>query len=466
MKHALPLKKIHFIGIGGIGMSAIAEMLKDLGIYVQGSDEKASANTERIQHKDIPVFIGHNAEHIKGVDAVVVSSAIRADNPELVAARQLGLPVAHRSEMLAEILHYKQSICVSGTHGKTTTSSLIACILMQANMRPSFIIGGILNSQASNARLGRGQYVVVESDESDGSFLRLPATIAVITNIDPEHMDYYETFDNVKKAYQLFVEKTSFYGFGVLCIDHPVVKELATQITSRKIISYGFDKAADVHADHVRISPGELIFDVFVRVSSGKFRKIKDVKLNMFGRHNVSNALAAISVATQLGVKDAVIKKALGRFKGIQRRLTRRGNIKGIQIFDDYAHHPVEVKASINALREAVKGRLIVVFQPHRYTRLKNFWKEFLSCFDEADEVFICDIYGAGETPIPGIDSAAFVKDLARYHKNIRLISDLTHFADMIAQNVVPGDTVLCMGAGSISTQTIDMVRQLKRIMK
>ncbi len=463
MKLILPLKKIHFIGIGGIGMSAIAEMLDDLGVKVQGSDAKENSNTIRIRRKGIPVFIGHSSDHLTGVDAVVISSAIHENNPELREARRLGLPVGHRSEMLAEILHYKQSICVSGTHGKTTTSSLIASVLMQARLKPSFVIGGILNSQASNARLGRGKYVVVEADESDGSFLKLPTTISVITNIDPEHMDFYQTYDHMKKAYELFIRNTAFYGFSVLCVDHPVVRELADTIKERKIITYGLDKKADVHADHIRYEQGRLTFDVFVR-KGNKFKKIKDISLSLIGRHNVQNALAAIAVGTQLGIKEEVIKKALERFEGIQRRLTERGNVHNIHIYDDYAHHPVEIKATLSAVREASPdSKIIAVFQPHRYTRLRDLWNDFLHSFSEANHVIVCEVYGAGDDPISDITGENFFKALQKEHPSVSFLSDFEQLPDQIKKLTSSGDRVVCLGAGSISGQAVRLVQSLKK---
>ncbi len=464
MKLTCPLKKIHFIGIGGIGMSAIAEMLADLGIKVQGSDAKESANTIRVREGGIPVFIGHNVKNLKGVDAVVISSAIHPNNPELLAARRLGLPVGHRSEMLAEILAYKRSICVSGTHGKTTTSSLIASILMAARMKPSFVIGGILNSQASNARLGTGDYVVVEADESDGSFLRLPTTISVVTNIDPEHMDHYQTFENMKKAYQLFIRNTAFYGFSVVCADHPVVREIIEDIHERRLISYGMDKKADVHADHIRIEPDGLIFDVFIKNGS-KFRKIKDVRLAMLGRHNVLNALAAIAVGVNLGVQDSVIKKALRGFEGIQRRLTYRGKIGKTRVFDDYGHHPIEVAATLQAVREATTGKVVAVFQPHRYSRFRDLWDEFLRCFEMADSVYVCDVYAAGETPIPGITAPAFVQALHGGHKNVSYLPDIAALEE-IAKELDAQDTIVCLGAGSVSSQIISLLKSVKGLKK
>ncbi len=461
MKKTLPLKRIHFIGIGGIGMSAIAEMLDDLGICVQGSDAKESANTKRVRDKGIPVFIGHSADNLKGVDAVVVSTAIQPDNPELIAAKQLGIPVGHRSEMLAEILRFKQSICISGTHGKTTTSSLIASILMQARLKPSFVIGGILNSLASNARLGKGKYVVVEADESDGSFLRLPHAVSVITNIDSEHMDYYKEFDNMKAAYRLFVDNTSFYGFSVLNTDHPVVRELAEQTDSRKVITYGLNKSADVHADHIRLKKGRLVFDVFVR-RGAKFVKIKDVMLNMFGLHNVQNALAAVAVGIGLGIKEDVIKKALKKFEGIQRRLTLRGTVNKVALYDDYGHHPVEIAASVQAVRSGTSGKVVAVFQPHRYSRLRDLWTDFLTCFKDADTVIVCDVFPAGEVPIDGINKRAFADALTQYHPHVISLSGFEELADIIQSETNAGDTVICLGAGSISAESIKLVKALK----
>jgi len=461
MKKTIPLKRIHFVGIGGIGMSAIAEMLDDLGLCVQGSDAKESANTLRIQKKGIPVFIGHSADNLKGVDAIVVSTAIQPDNPELVAAKQLGIPVGHRSEMLAEILRFKQSICISGTHGKTTTSSLIASILMQARLKPSFVIGGILNSMASNARLGKGKYVVVEADESDGSFLRLPHAVSVVTNIDAEHMDYYKEFDHMKAAYRLFIDNTSFYGFSVLNTDHPVVKEIAEKTEGRKIITYGLNKSADVHADHIRTKRGRLVFDVFVR-RGAKFTKIKDVVLNMFGYHNVQNALAAIAVGIGLDIKADVIKKALKKFEGIQRRLTLRGTANKVAVYDDYGHHPVEIAASVNAVKTSTSGKVIAVFQPHRYTRLRDLWVDFLACFADADTVIVCDVFSAGEQPIDGINKEAFATALALYHPRVIPLSGFNELADIIRTETVAGDTVVCLGAGSISAESVKLVKALK----
>ncbi|MBR4927386.1 MAG: UDP-N-acetylmuramate--L-alanine ligase [Alphaproteobacteria bacterium] len=461
MKKTIPLKRIHFIGIGGIGMSAIAEMLDDLGLNVQGSDAKESANTERVRKSGIPVFIGHHADNLAGVDAVVVSTAIQPDNPELVAAKKMGIPVGHRSEMLAEILRFKQSICISGTHGKTTTSSMIASVLMAAKMHPSFVIGGILNSLGANARLGKGKYVVVEADESDGSFLKLPHAVSVVTNIDPEHMDFYKDFNTMKQAYRLFVDSTSFYGFTILNTDHPVVKEMADSVSERQKITYGLNKAADVHADHIRVKKGRLVFDVFVR-RGAKFTKIKDVTLNMLGLHNVQNALAAFAVGTGLGVKDDVIKKALKKFKGIQRRLTLRGKVKGVSVYDDYGHHPVEIGATLSAVRSAAPAKVVAIFQPHRYSRLKDLWNEFLTCFKEADTVVVCDVFSAGEQPIEGINKETFAEALSKIHPDVRILDGFDSLAPMIQKMTASKDTVVCLGAGSISSESVKLVKALK----
>ena len=460
MKLTCPLKKIHFIGIGGIGMSAIAEMLLDLGISVQGSDEKESGNTIRLRKNGIPVFIGHKAEHIGDADAVVISSAIKSDNPELMEAHKRHLPVGHRSEMLAEILHYKQSICVSGTHGKTTTSSLIACILMTAGFDPSFVIGGILNSQHSNARLGKGDYVVVEADESDGSFLKLPTNLSVVTNIEPEHMDYYHTFENMKGAYTLFFKNTAFYGACIACIDHPTVREVIDKVDNRRCITYGTVAEADVRAVNIRLMKGAQVFDVEIRSETG-IRQIRDVQLSMIGKHNVLNALAAISVGIYLGIGESVIKKALVSFEGIQRRLTYRGVLNQMPVYDDYGHHPTEIKATLKAVRENTKGKVIAVFQPHRYTRLQDLWDSFLTCFTDADEVYVCDVYGAGETPIEGITAPAFARMLNKTHGHatyLPFLEDLTG----LTERYTSADTLVCLGAGSISAQITALLESLK----
>lgn len=460
MKNILPLKKVHFIGIGGIGMSAIAEMLDELGIAVQGSDAVQSANTDRLKRGGIQVFIGHDKNNLEGVDSVVVSTATPENNVELLEAKRRGIPVGHRSEMLAEILRFKQSICVSGTHGKTTTSSLIASILMQARLRPSFVIGGILNSERSNARLGRGRWVVAEADESDGSFLKLPTTISVVTNIDAEHMNFYKTYDNMKNAYRVFMNNTSFYGACVACIDHPAVAELAAQIAGRKIITYGLNKMADVHADHIRTQKGRLIFDVFVRTGA-KFKKMKDVELKMFGKHNVQNALAAIAAALQAGVHEDAIKKALKNFEGIGRRLTKRGTIGGIDFYDDYAHHPVEIAATLSAVKESMPAdeKVIAIFQPHRYSRFQDLWRDFLGAFNDADAVIVTDVYAGGEKPVPGVNKEAFVHELGAVHPHVFAINDFNKLEGLLKRLAKAGDSVVALGAGDISKKITQFVK-------
>ena len=460
MKLTCPLQKIHFVGIGGIGMSAIAEMLADLGVQVQGSDEKESANTKRVRENGIPVFIGHSVENLQGVDAIVVSSAIQPDNPELVAAQKMGIPIGHRSEMLAEILQYKQSICVSGTHGKTTTSSLIASVLMMANFDPSFVIGGILNAQHSNARLGKGNYVVVEADESDGSFLKLPTNISVITNIDAEHMDFYKTFDNMKAAYLLFMRNTAFYGACIACIDNPVLKEVVTQVQNRYCITYGLDKSAMVRAENIRTDRQGMKFDVVARLKD-KTYFMTNISLAMFGLHNVVNALAAVSVGLYLGVSERKIIQALSEFGGIQRRLTYRGQINAVSVYDDYGHHPTEIAATLKAVRESTQGKVIAVFQPHRYTRLRDLWDGFLACFENADVVYVCDVYSAGEEPIEGVTAPTFAQVLSQTHGQVKY---LPVFDDLV--NLTHGytmyDTLVCLGAGSISSQITTLISSLK----
>ncbi len=462
MRKILPLKKIHFIGIGGIGMSAIAEMLHDMGFAVQGSNDVENGNTERVRGQGIPVFIGHDSNNLSGVDAVVISSAIHSDNPELVEARRRGIPVGHRSEMLAEILKFKQSVCVSGTHGKTTTSSLIASLLVTAGKKPSFVIGGILNNQKSNAQLGAGNWVVVEADESDGSFLRLPTTISVITNIDPEHLDFYKTFDHMKRAYAAFIRQTAFYGCTVACTDHPVVREVLADVSGRKIITYGLNKQADIHPDHIRPTETGFVMDIFIR-RGRKFKKLKDVALSLMGLHNVANAMAMVGVAEQMGITEKAIRKTLAGFKGIQRRLTKRGIIDAnVPVYDDYAHHPVEIKATLSALRPAAKKRVIAIFQPHRYTRLRDLWNDFLTAFDEADQVLVCDVYPAGEPALEGITAQRFAAALSEKHANVGYIPSFEVLTERIQKEARPGDTIVCLGAGSISAQAKELIKKLK----
>ncbi|MGN0920024.1 MAG: UDP-N-acetylmuramate--L-alanine ligase [Alphaproteobacteria bacterium] len=456
-----PLKKVHFIGIGGIGMSAIAEMLQVFGVVVQGSNDVENANTRRLKKQGISVFIGHDAGQIKGAEAVVISSAIHPDNVELMAAREGGIPVAHRSEMLAELMRFKKSITVAGSHGKTTTSSLIAHMLSAGQMNPSFLIGGILNAKGSNAGAGTGDFIVVEADESDGTFLKLPSTISVVTNIEPEHMDYYKIFDREKMAYQTFLNQTAFYGACVVCVDHPVVREILPEIKNRKIITYGFSKTADVHADNIRITKGGSVFDVFVRQEEG-FQKIPDVAISLMGKHNVLNALAAVAVGEFLQLDRNIIKQSLADFMGIQRRLTLRGTERGVAVYDDYAHHPSEIKATLSALKEQKAGRLIAVFQPHRYTRFQDLWTDFKTAFDGVEALFVTDVYSAGDPVIEGVTADKFVDEMQPSYPNVYKTTE-NDFAEAVAHFVKPGDTVVCLNAGSLSGHIPQLLEALKK---
>ncbi len=457
---SFPLKRIHFIGIGGIGMSAIAEMLPILGIEVQGSNDKENANTKRLQKKGFQIFIGHKSENLKGCEAVVISSAIHPDNVELLEAKKRHLPIAHRSEMLAELLKYKRSICVAGTHGKTTTSSLIAHLLMTAKMDPSFIIGGILNSHKSNAGAGKGDWVVAEADESDGSFLKLPTTVAVVTNIEPEHLDYYKTFEREKMAFQTYLNQTAFYGACVVCLDHPVVREILPEIKGRKVITYGFSPMADVHAENVHVKGAKTLFDICVR-QGDKVHLLKDFEISLMGEHNILNSLAAVAVALFVGISENKIKEGLASFMGIQRRLTLRGTESGVAVYDDYGHHPSEIRATLKAIKGHISGRLVAVFQPHRYTRFQNLWSDFLTCFEGVDALFITDVYSAGDEVIPEVSAEKFVSELAPVQKNV-FKTDEENFAKQVVDFTQAGDTVVCLNAGSLSGKIPTLLEALK----
>ena len=448
IKMALPFHKVHFVGIGGIGMSAVAEMLQAAGVAVQGSNDKENDNTKRLQAKNIEIMIGHSPDNLKDADCVVVSTAT-LENIEVITAKQRHIPVAHRSEMLAELLKLKQSICVAGTHGKTTCSSLVASILIEAQMHPSFIIGGILNAQKSNAQMGTGDWVVAEADESDGSFLHLPSTVSVVTNIDPEHLDHYKTFDQEKQAFVTFLNQTSFYGFNVVCLDHPVVRSLLSMVTGRETITYGLDAMANVSAYDVQSTPTGSQFDVKIRLRDEE-KTIEKVSLNMLGMHNVQNALAAIAVAIRLGIKEDVIKAALSSFQGIQRRLSLRGLTgQNVPVYDDYAHHPNEIKASLDALKAHTSGRLFAIWQPHRWTRFRDLYYDFLTAFDKADFVGVADVYAAGESVCEGLSVDNFITEMQKVKPTFKTSIDTMHID--LKSKLQPGDCVVCLGAGSIS---------------
>ena len=449
----LDIGNIHFVGIGGIGMSGIAEVMHNLGYTVQGSDLADSANVKRLKGLGIKVFIGQKAENVADAQVIVVSSAIKADNPELMEARTRFLPVVRRAEMLAELMRLKSCVAIGGTHGKTTTTSLVAAILDKAGIDPTVINGGIINAYGTNARLGGGEWMVVEADESDGTFVKLPATIAIVTNIDPEHLDYYGSFEAAKDAFLAFVENVPFYGAAVMCIDHPEVQALIGRVRDRRIVTYGTNPQADIRATNARVEGGFNVFDVAITDrKTGATREMKGVRLAMHGTHNMLNSLAAIGVATQMGIADDKIRAALEGFGGVKRRFTFVGSWNGVNIYDDYGHHPVEIAAVLQAARSATQGRTIAVVQPHRYTRLHNLFDEFCSCFNDADTVIVADVYEAGEKPIEGANRDALVEGLrARGHRNVMPLPGPEALPGMIAQVAQPGDLVVCLGAGSIT---------------
>jgi UDP-N-acetylmuramate--alanine ligase len=453
MKLPHELGPIHFVGIGGIGMSGIAEVLANLGYQVRGSDIAESANIKRLREKGIAITIGHGARNVDGAAVVVVSSAVKRDNPELTAARAKRLPVVRRAEMLAELMRLKQCVAIAGTHGKTTTTSLVAALLESGGLDPTVINGGIINAYGTNAHLGEGSWMVVEADESDGTFLKLPADVAVVTNIDPEHLDHFGTFEAVKDAFYSFVENVPFYGFAVMCLDHPVVQDLVGKIEDRRVVSYGVNPQADVRLVEVKIDGGESRFDILIRGRNGvAAREIKGLRLPMPGHHNALNAAAAIAVARELGVSDERIRKALANFGGVKRRFTRTGEWNGVAIFDDYAHHPVEIAAILEAARASTNGHVIAVMQPHRYTRLHDLFEQFCTCFNDADHVIIAPVYPAGETPIPGIDRDALVQGLrARGHRDVIALDGPELLAGLVKKLARSGDYVVFLGAGSIT---------------
>lgn len=464
MKLPKAIGLVHFIGIGGIGMSGIAEVLHNLGHRVQGSDQSESANVQRLRDKGIPVHIGHKAENLGDAEVVVVSTAIKKSNPELVAAREKLLPVVRRAEMLAELMRFRNAIAIGGTHGKTTTTSLVATLLEAGGLDPTVINGGIINAYGTNARMGAGEWMVVEADESDGTFLKLPADVAVVTNIDPEHLDHYGNFDAVRAAFRQFVENVPFYGFGVMCIDHPEVQSLVGRIEDRKIITYGENPQADVRFANVRIDGTRSLFDVEIRRRrTGKVIHIKDLMMPMPGRHNISNATAAVAVANRLGISSEAIAKGLASFGGVKRRFTLTGEWNGIKVFDDYGHHPVEIKAVLKAAREACNGRIIAVHQPHRYTRLSSLFEEFAACFNDADSIFLAPVYAAGEDPIEGADSQTLVSRIkAGGHRDARYLPSQEDLAAMVAEIARPGDFVVLLGAGSITYWAASLPKELE----
>ena len=444
---------IHFVGIGGIGMSGIAEVLSNLGYTVQGSDASESANVNRLRDKGIAITVGHKAENVAGADVLVVSTAIKRDNPELMAARAQRIPVVRRAEMLAELMRLKSCVAIAGTHGKTTTTSMVAALLDAGDLDPTVINGGIINAYGTNARLGAGEWMVVEADESDGTFLKLPADVAIVTNVDPEHLDHFKTFEAVQDAFRNFVENVPFYGFAVMCIDHPVVQTLVGKIEDRRIITYGENPQADVRLVDLTPKGGGSTFKVVFRNrKTDATHEIADVMLPMPGRHNALNATAAIAVAHELGLSDDTIRTAIAGFGGVKRRFTKTGEWNGVTIIDDYGHHPVEISAVLKAARESTSGKIIAVVQPHRFTRLQSLFEEFCTCFNDADTVVVAEVYPAGEAPIAGADRDALVQGLRTHgHRHVVALDGPDHLAALIAGMAQPGDYVVFLGAGSIT---------------
>jgi UDP-N-acetylmuramate--alanine ligase len=444
---------IHFVGIGGIGMSGIAEVLHNLGYRVQGSDLADGGNTRRLAALGIPVAIGHAAGNLDGAAVVVVSSAVQPDNPEIVAARARRLPVVRRAEMLAELMRLKWAIAIAGTHGKTTTTSMVGALLETAGLDPTVINGGIINAYGTNTRLGAGDWIAVEADESDGTFTRLPATVAVVTNIDPEHLDFYGDFAALQQAFENFVGNIPFYGFAVLCIDHPVVQGMISRLSDRRILTYGFSPQADIRARNLRPGPDGSRFDATIADrGTGEARLLADLFLPMFGEHNVQNALTVLAIAEEMGLGDEVVRATLRNFAGVRRRFTKTGEWRGVIVIDDYGHHPVEIAAVLRAARGIAARRVIAVVQPHRYSRLAHLFDEFCTCFNTADIVLVAEVYPAGEAPIEGISRDALVAGLSAHgHRNALALPQPGDLAPIVHDLARPGDIVVCLGAGSIT---------------
>ena len=469
------LGPVHFVGIGGIGMSGIAEIMLKIGYSVQGSDAKSSANTERLEKLGAKIFIGHDAAHVgEGVSAVVYSTAVKAENPEMKAARARRIPLVRRAEMLAELMRLQFSIAVGGTHGKTTTTSMVAALLDAAGLDPTVVNGGIINAYGTNAKVGDGDWIVVEADESDGSFLRLKSTVAIVTNIDPEHLDHYGDFDAVRSAFCDFVENIPFYGFAAVCLDHPEVQRLVASIDNRRLVTYGVNPQAMVRADNCRMGPDGARFDVVIQgqglaALDGPIR-IENLHLPMAGWHNVSNALAAIAVARELDVSDEAIRAGLGGFGGVKRRFTTTGVVGGVRIIDDYGHHPVEIAAVLKAARQVVQtadggGRVIAVVQPHRYTRLRDLMEDFSTSFSDADSVIVADVYPAGEAPIEGVDKHALTEGVRRYgHRQVQALENAAVLPRIIKDEAKPGDVVVLLGAGDITSWAYALPAQLEAL--
>ncbi len=456
---------VHFVGIGGIGMSGIAEILHGQNYTVRGSDLSLSSNVKRLQKMGIEVEIGQNAKNIKDAAVVVISSAIKKDNPELRAARRAGLPIVRRAEMLAEIMRFKNCVAIGGTHGKTTTTSLVAALLDAGNMDPTVINGGIINAYGTNAREGKGDWMVVEADESDGTFVKLPADVAVVTNIDPEHLDHYGSFGELKNAFENFIENVPFYGFAVMCLDHKEVQALVGEITDRRVITYGQNPQSDVRLSNLRNENGISRFDVELRDRITKQEHtIKNIELPMPGLHNVMNATAAIAVADQLGVSEEAIRDGLKNFAGVNRRFTKVGEVNGIVIIDDYGHHPVEISSVLKAARQSTKNNVIAIMQPHRYSRLNDLFDEFSACFNDANSVIVAPVFAAGEEPIKGASHVDLARNIrASGHRDVSVIQDPDEIAKIISEKANEGDYVVFLGAGNITQWANDFPQELAK---
>src|SRR3954454_6706156 len=466
MKMPRNIGPVHFVGIGGIGMSGIAEILHNQGYKVRGSDSAENPNVQRLRAMGIEVAIGQSADNLKDASVVVISSAIKKGNPELAAARSRGLPVVRRAEMLAEIMRFKNAVAIAGTHGKTTTTTLVAALLDAANYDPTVINGGIINAYGTNARLGAGDWMVVEADESDGTFLKLPADIAIVTNIDAEHLDHFKTFAAVQDAFRDFIENVPFYGFAVMCTDHPIVQRVVGRIEDRRIVTYGENPQADVRLTNLSNAAGRQTFTVLFRDRDGKtVHTLKDLTLPMPGRHNALNATSAVAVAHELKISDDAIRQALAGFGGVKRRFTRAGEWNGVTIIDDYGHHPVEIAAVLKAARESTDGQVIAVMQPHRYTRLQSLFEPFSTCFNDADAVIVADVYPAGEAPIEGVDRDHLVTAVrARGHRQVMPLPGAGELAGIVKGLAKPGDYVVLLGAGNITQWAYALEGELKAL--
>ena len=463
-----PFGRVHIVGIGGIGMSGIAEVMHVMGYEVQGSDMGDNANTKRLRDIGLTIHVGHDGAHVEGAGVVTISSAVTNDNPEVQAARAAHIPVVRRAEMLAELMRLKPCITIAGTHGKTTTTSLTAAILDTAALDPTVINGGIINAYGTNARLGQGTWMVVEADESDGTFVRLPSTIGIITNIDPEHLDHYGDFDGLRAAFDSYIQNIPFYGLGIVCLDHPEVQSLVGRITDRRLMTYGLNEQADLRAVNIREDGLSQRFDVIIRDrQQASSRTISDIVLPMAGRHNLQNALAAIAAGIEVKASDAHIKTALAGFAGVKRRFSQIGEVSGATIFDDYAHHPVEIAAVLESARAVATGKVMAVMQPHRYTRLRDLFADFCSCMNGADTVMVLPVYEAGEAPIDNINSAALVEGLqAHGHHRVFNIEATDDLPSALAAEIGAGDVVVCMGAGSISQIASSLPKQIAEVSK